>query len=172
MAWFGRGERVKPPPFEDRPNLIPESQRADKLPAETPTTGLTAHFYKGSRVTGKLVLHGAAEIGGSVNGEILCDGNLTIGEGAEIRANIAAEIVVIRGHVEGDVAAKQRLELEAPARLYGNVAAPRFVVAEGVIFDGDCAMNGAKSRREVPAAPDSNSEKALEGGSPKLLMEK
>ncbi|HTM11001.1 MAG TPA: polymer-forming cytoskeletal protein [Verrucomicrobiae bacterium] len=172
MAWFGRGEQVKPPPLGDRPNLIPESQRAEKSPAQTPPTDLTAHFYKGSRVTGKLVLHGAAEIGGSMNGEILCDANLTIGEGAEVHANIIAEVVVIRGHVEGDVTAKQRLELEAPGRLYGNVAAPRFVVAEGVIFDGNCAMNGAKSRREAPVAPDSNSEKALEGGSPKLLMEK
>jgi cytoskeletal protein CcmA (bactofilin family) len=169
VAWFGRGAREKSPLLGHRPNLIPESQREEKIPVETPAADLAAHFYKGSRVTGKLVLHGAAEIDGNVSGEIFCDGRLTIGEGAEIRANISADIVVIRGHVEGDVAAKERLELDAPARLFGNVAAPHFVVAEGVVFDGDCAMSGAKKRREVPAAPGSSSEKAFEGGSPKLV---
>ena len=169
MGWFGRAAREKSPLFEDRPHLIPESAREEKLPVETPAADLTAHFYKGSRVTGKLLLHGAAEIDGHLSGEILCEGRLTVGEGAEVRANIAADTVVIRGHVEGDVAAKEKIELDAPARLLGNVAAPRFVVAEGVVFDGECAMNGAKKRREVPAAPGSSSEKALEGGPPKLV---
>jgi cytoskeletal protein CcmA (bactofilin family) len=168
VGWFGRGAREKSPLFEDRPRLIPESAREEKLPVETPAADLTAHFYKGSRVTGRLLLHGAGEIDGHLSGEILCEGRLTVGEGAEIRANIAAETVVIRGHVEGDVAAKEKIELDAPARLLGNVAAPRFVVAEGGIFDGACAMNGAQKRREVPAT-GSSSEKALEGGSPKLV---
>ena len=173
MAWFGRRARAKSPLFEDRPHVISESPREEKKPPETPAADLAAHFYKGSRVIGKLLLHGAAEIDGHVSGDILCEGRLTIGEGAEVRANIAAQAVVIRGHVEGDVAAKEKIELEGPARLFGNVAAPRFVVAEGVIFDGDCAMTGAKKRPEIAAAAGSSSEKAFEGGAPKLVtMEK
>jgi cytoskeletal protein CcmA (bactofilin family) len=124
---------------------------------------LAAHFFKGSRVTGKLLVIGTAEIDGSVSGDILCrGGTLSIGDGAEIRANIAGDVVVIRGSVEGDVAAKEKVELDAPARVTGNIAAPRLVVAEGVIFDGDCVMDGAKKQREVPAAPES------EDGTPKL----
>lgn len=169
MSWFGRGARAKSPRFEERPHLISESQREEKVRVEPASTDLAAHFYKGSRVSGKFIVHGTADIDGSVNGEILCNGTLTIGDGAEIRANISADVVVIRGQVEGDVTAKERLELDAPARLLGNVAAPRLIVAEGVVFDGDCAMDGAKKRREATAAPGSSSEKAFEGGSPKLV---
>jgi cytoskeletal protein CcmA (bactofilin family) len=169
VGWFGRGSRAKSPLFEERPHLISESPKEEKVRVDPPATDLAAHFYKGSRVSGKFLVHGAADIDGSVSGEILCNGSLTIGDGAEIRANISADVVIIRGQVEGDVTARERLELDAPARLLGNVAAPRLIVAEGVVFDGDCAMNGAKKLREVAAAPGSSSEKAFEGGSPKLV---
>lgn len=163
MAWFGRGERAKSPLFEDRPNLIAEPPREEDFVAE-PAADLAAHFFKGSRVTGKLLVIGAAEIDGHVSGDILCrGGTLTVGDGADIRANIAGDAIVIRGTVEGDVAAKEKVELDAPARLTGNIAAPRLIVSEGVIFDGDCAMDGAKKRRDVPDAPGS------EDGSPKLV---
>ncbi len=158
MGWFGRGARTRSPLFEDRPNLIADAPHEEKVAAE-PAADLAAHFFKGSRVTGKLLVIGAAEIDGSVSGEILCRGGvLTVGDGAEIRANIAADAVVIRGAVEGDVAAKERIELDAPARLTGNLSAPRLVVAEGVFFDGDCVMEEAKKRREAPGAPVSDGE--------------
>ncbi|HKA33477.1 MAG TPA: polymer-forming cytoskeletal protein [Candidatus Binatia bacterium] len=158
MAWFGRGERAKSPLFDDRPNLAAEPTREEKIVAE-PAADLAAHFFKGSRVTGKLLVIGAAEIDGNVSGDILCrGGTLSIGDGAEIRGNIAGDVIVIRGSVEGDVAAKEKVELDRPAQLTGNIAAPRLVISEGVVFDGDCAMDSAKKRREVPVAPDSEGE--------------
>ena len=69
MAWFGRRARAKSPLFEDRPHVISESPREEKKPPETPAADLAAHFYKGSRVIGKLLLHGAAEIDGHVSGD-------------------------------------------------------------------------------------------------------
>ncbi|HEX9444155.1 MAG TPA: polymer-forming cytoskeletal protein [Candidatus Binatia bacterium] len=169
MSWFRRAPRAKAPLFEDRPVLLPgaavESSRAH---VEASLDDQVAHFYKGSRVTGQLRLEGSARIDGSVDGEILCRGSLTVGEGAEIRANISGAAVVIRGQVEGDVTARDRVELGAPARLRGNIAAPRVVVAEGVVFDGGCAMGGGK-QLEIPPPPVSNNENAFEGGSPKLV---
>jgi cytoskeletal protein CcmA (bactofilin family) len=102
--------------------------------------GLVASLHKGCRVTGQLTFQGPARIDGSVEGEIQCHGKLTIGEGAEVRANIASALVVIHGRVEGDVTATEMIELVAPARLYGNIATPRLIIAEGVVFDGDCSM--------------------------------
>ena len=120
-------------------------------------------------MTGQLTFHGTARVDGSVDGEILCHGMLTIGEEAEIRAKISGEVVVIRGKVEGDVTAKEKVELGAPARLLGNIDAPRLVVTEGVVFDGYCAMGGAREKREVQNPLRSSSEKLFESGSPKLV---
>ncbi|MBI2089761.1 MAG: polymer-forming cytoskeletal protein [Deltaproteobacteria bacterium] len=120
----------------------------DPTPTEPAGEEIVAHLYKGSRVSGQLTFHGPATIDGTVEGEVLCHGILTIGEEAEVRAKISGEVVIIRGRVEGDVAAKKKVELENPARLVGNIQSPRLVVAEGVLFDGDCSMRGAREKGE------------------------
>ena len=160
MAWFDRNpggkksseavpekvpEAPKPAPEPAAVNLAPEQKPTPKLdvapPAPPPSTsGLVGYLYKGSRVSGQLSFQGAARIDGTVEGEIHCQGSLTIGESAEIRAKISGQTVVIQGKVEGNVTAKERIELRAPGRLIGNVNAPRVVIAEGVVFEGDCAM--------------------------------
>jgi cytoskeletal protein CcmA (bactofilin family) len=106
-----------------------------------------------------------------VEGEVFCHGILTVGQEAEVRAKISADIVVIRGRVEGDVAAKERVELETPAYLFGNIAAPRLIVAEGVVFEGYCSMSGAKEKIGLSKPSRSSSEKVLERGSSKLAVD-
>jgi cytoskeletal protein CcmA (bactofilin family) len=93
---------------------------------------------------------------------------LTIGEGAEVRANISGQVVVIRGKVEGNVTAKEKVELAAPARLIGNVESPRLVVTEGVVFDGDCSMGVARQKGGVAASPSRSADTALAAQAPKL----
>ncbi len=132
---------------------------------------LVAHLYSGSKVTGQLTFNGAAKIDGNVEGEVLCRGILTVGEKAEVRAKIYGDVVIIRGRVEGDVAAKEKVALESPARLSGNVDAPRLVITEGVVFDGYCSMLGARDKGENPSALKSSSEKAFEGAAPKLFTD-
>src|SRR3990172_5910802 len=172
MVWFDRSPGGKKGPPEDAPERAVEPPgAADPSPAEAPSEELVAYLYKGSRVTGQLTFHGPAKIDGSVEGEILCHGVLTIGEEAEVRAKISGEVVVIRGKVEGDVAAKEKVELETPARLLGNIDAPRLTMTEGVVFDGYCSMGGAREKREVLNPPSSGSEKAFESDAAKLPNE-
>ncbi|MGH7930841.1 MAG: bactofilin family protein, partial [Candidatus Binatia bacterium] len=158
MAWFDRNpggkkglgaepvktpEIVKPAPEPTPVVAAPESKTTPKVevPSSPPSTaGLVGYLYKGSRVSGQLSFQGPARIDGVVDGEIQCQGALIIGEDAEVRAKVSGQIVTIRGKVEGNVAAKERVELLAPARLIGDVNAPRLIVAEGVVFDGDCSM--------------------------------
>jgi cytoskeletal protein CcmA (bactofilin family) len=168
MAWFGRAPRARRL-SKDRPGSLPGSPGyGASTPVELSAEDLVAHLCKGSRVTGQLSFHGTAQIDGKVDGEIHCRGRLTIGAEAEIRAKISGNVIVIRGQVEGDVSASEKIELGAPARLLGNIATPRLVIAEGVAFDGGCAMSGGRNRDEIPAPLSSNSE-VFEGGAPKLV---
>lgn len=161
MVWFDRNpggkksveaEPVKtaePPKSEPLPlAAAPEPKPVPKaeVRSEPSTPGLVGFLHKGSRVSGQLVFQGPAQIDGIVEGEVQCHGSLTIGEGAEVRAKISGQNVVIRGKVEGNVTAKEKVELLAPARLMGNVTAPRLVIADGVVFDGDCSMGLAKQK--------------------------
>lgn len=172
MAWFDRSPGGKKAPSEERPKLdMDPIDSAEEAPVEAPGNEIVAHLYKGSRVTGQLTFHGAAKIDGAVEGEVLCHGILTIGEEAEVRAKISAEVVIIRGKVEGDVAAKEKVELGSPARLIGNIDAPRLVIAEGVVFDGYCSMGRVTEKGEVLGLRSSSSDKAFESEAPKLFTD-
>jgi cytoskeletal protein CcmA (bactofilin family) len=180
MAWFDRSaggkrepekapEKVSPTPqlaAESMPVVVPKpAAQPVRAPVET---ALMGYLYKGSRVTGHLIFQGSARIDGNVEGEIRCHGTLTIGEGAEIRAKISAQSVVIRGRVEGNVAAKDKLELLAPGRLYGNISTSRLVMSEGVVFDGDCSMGVANKQSGVGASQGPKTEKTATAQAPRL----
>ena len=164
MAWFDRNPGSKKG-SEAEPEKIPLAPKAVSVPvpmatvapgakpepkveisAQPSSAGLIGYLYKGSRISGHLSFQGSARIDGIVDGEIQCQGTLTIGEGAEVRAKISGEVVVIRGKVEGDVVAKEKVELAAPARLIGNVDAPRLSITDGVVFDGNCSMGTVKQK--------------------------
>ncbi|MGH7929159.1 MAG: bactofilin family protein [Candidatus Binatia bacterium] len=183
MAWFDRspGEKkgadgaaqnpapavtAKAEPTKTTEPPVRPPQAAVVAPAVTPVvtaraeTALVGHLYKGSRVSGQLTFQGAARIDGNIEGEIQCHGTLTIGEGAEVRAKISSQVVVIRGKVEGNVTAREKVELLAPGRVVGNIVTPRLTVAEGVMFDGDCSMGVAKQKSGVANLQAVSTEKA------------
>jgi cytoskeletal protein CcmA (bactofilin family) len=179
MAWFDRNsggkkgtEPEKTPELiqsvpEPAPTIVTPKPKVEVIstPAEARLVG---HLYKGSRITGQLTFEGSARIDGSVEGEIKCQGTLTIGEGADVRAKVSGQIVVIRGKLEGNVTAKERVELLAPGRLFGNMAAPRLIITEGVVFDGDCSMGAAKEKAGVVHSKAMNAEKIVGAQAPKL----
>jgi cytoskeletal protein CcmA (bactofilin family) len=66
-----------------------------------------------------------------------------------VKAKITAQAVIVRGKVEGNVSAKEKIELIAPARLIGNIETSRLIITEGVLFEGDCSMGVAKQKGGV-----------------------
>ncbi len=180
MAWFERGPNEKDP--ENRPQgsarvveMTPEApkNREAILPAPPKPAvvapveaGLVGHLFKGSRVSGQLMFQGPAKIEGSVEGEIQCHGTLTIGEGADVRAKITSQILVVRGRVEGNLTAREKVELSAPARVAGNINTPRLIISEGATFDGDCSMGVAKQKSGVASSQTVSAEKAVSASKP------
>jgi cytoskeletal protein CcmA (bactofilin family) len=170
MVWFDRNpsgkkghEEERPTSAEPQPVSVPASPKEVPIVKAAPPPvepELVALLHKGSRVTGQLMFQGPARIDGSVEGEIQCHGKLTIGEGAEVRAKISSQIVIIQGRVEGNVTATEKIELVAPARLYGNVSTPRLIITEGVVFDGDCSMGVAKQKGGAATAQSVSADKA------------
>jgi cytoskeletal protein CcmA (bactofilin family) len=182
MAWFDRNPGGKKEP-EPQPEKVPEAVKPVPVPEPAPVVtpkpkvepvlpaleaDLVGHLYKGSRVSGQLVFQGSAKIDGIVDGEVRCNGTLTIGAGAEVRAKISGQAVVIQGKVEGNVTAREKVELTAPARLYGNISSPRLVITEGVVFDGECSMGVAKPKTAVASSQGVSTEKIAVAQAPKL----
>jgi cytoskeletal protein CcmA (bactofilin family) len=185
MAWFDKnpgGKKTETEPQSVAQAATPAPAPASVSPAPVPrpaarievppppqsTAGLVGYLYKGSRVTGQLSFQGPARIDGKVDGEVNCQGTLTIGEEAEVKAKVTGQVVIIRGKVEGNVTAKERIELLAPARLIGNIDAPRLIITEGAVLDGDCSMGVAKQKGEVAGSRSPSADKAAVAAAPKL----
>jgi len=103
-------------------------------------TDMNAFIGKGSQFVGKLTFEGTVRIDGRVDGEIFSKGTLVIGEGAEIKAKINVDTVIIQGKVSGNILANKLIEMRQPGRLYGNIRTPALQVEKGVIFEGNCRM--------------------------------
>jgi cytoskeletal protein CcmA (bactofilin family) len=72
--------------------------------------------------------------------------------------------VIIKGRVTGDITARQRVEIRAPGKLFGNVTTPSLIIQEGVIFEGHCSMGGAEAAKaDRKVTPFPKEEKISDG---------
>jgi len=97
----------------------------------------------GTTVTGELRFSGTLRIEGEFHGSITSEDTLTIGQHAEVHADIRAGEVEIHGRVTGTVEAARRIELRSTAKVRGDVRAPVLVINEGASLDGESRMTGS-----------------------------
>lgn len=89
-------------------------------------------------------------IDGQIEGEVVSDGNLTVGENAHVRGEIKTKSVTVFGQVDGNITVSDRCELKSNARLCGDIAAGTLAIEEGATFMG--ASRVGAMAKNVPAA--------------------
>ena len=104
------------------------------------TGTVTALLDEGSSFEGKLTFEGTVRIGGQFRGEIFTRDTLVLNPGCRVEAQIEADMVVISGHVEGNVFARRKVVMHPPAVFRGTVTTPSLRIDEGVVFEGASYM--------------------------------
>lgn len=94
----------------------------------------------GARFEGLFSFRGAARLEGHLDGEVVAEGMLWIGEAASVRAHIEVDELVVAGSVEGEIRARERVRLLASARVQGSIHTQRLAVEEGALFEGRLEM--------------------------------
>jgi len=94
-------------------------------------------------------------IDGKVEGEINSDGALTVGENADIRAEVKTKSITIYGKVQGNITVSERCELKSQCTLQGDLKAARLIIEEGATFIGKSEVSSGMS---VKAASSSRPE--------------
>lgn len=112
------------------------------------TDAVVAFIGKGVEFKGTISYSGTVRIDGFLDGEIHTEGTLLIGEDAVITAKVSAGTIVCMGKITGDVEAKEKIKLQAPAVLNGGLKTPMLSIEDGVLFNGTLEMTHAV--REVP----------------------
>lgn len=114
---------------------------AGALDPTLPATEITALLGRGTSFEGKLCFEGRVRIDGAFRGEIRSPDVLIIGEGADVQAEIDVGTVIIKGgSVQGNVRARNSIELYVPARVSGSLHSPEIFMDKGVQFSGSCVM--------------------------------
>lgn len=107
-------------------------------------------------VEGNIEFRGTIRVDGNVKGTIHSgEGTLIVGEHAVIHADIIVDAAIITGAVNGNIEAREKLEIFPPANVAGGIKAPTISIESGVVFNGNCEMTGrtiALPIKKEPAA--------------------
>lgn len=93
-----------------------------------------------SSLKGDLKISGLALIDGQVEGNIVSDSTIIIGQNATIAGNIKAKNIALFGQGNGDLEAEEKLILCTSAKLKGNIQAKNINIQSGASFEGNCRM--------------------------------
>lgn len=118
------------------------------LGSQNTQSSLGAFLGNGSKIMGQLAFSGPVEIDGNVEGEIVAQDKLTIGEAASIKGTIHGSEILIKGTVQGDIVASKKLVIKRPAKILGNISTPSLTIEEGVTFDGKCSMSSSSAQSQ------------------------
>lgn len=100
---------------------------------------------------------------GRFKGKIKAD-SVFVGKEAVIEASVETNVAVIGGKVQGDVTARESLELQAKSELVGNVTTKNLIVGESAILDGYCDMGQKERHAKKETAKKPTGEVAKAGG--------
>jgi len=97
--------------------------------------GPNAHFR------GDIQSDGGVRIDGILEGNIDITGNLVVGEGAKIIADIKANNISISGAVKGNISGN-RVEILETGRVWGDLTINSLLLNEGAYLRGQTTMHG------------------------------
>ena len=123
------------------------SDLSDLKPGGVFLSEVTALLGKGANFEGRLIFEGVVRIDGRFSGDIFTRDTLIVGADANVLAQIDADTVIVAGHVEGQIRATSRVEIQATGSVRGSVQAPVFKIEEGGMFDGTTQMQVGSSQQ-------------------------
>jgi cytoskeletal protein CcmA (bactofilin family) len=103
--------------------------------------GPTTYIAPTTRIVGTITGEGAYVFCGNVDGDCDIDGPVTLAEGGRWKGTMKGTDVIVSGRVDGDVIARQRVEISGSARVSGSLSGHSIAVAEGAIIEGEIKVS-------------------------------
>jgi cytoskeletal protein CcmA (bactofilin family) len=106
------------------------TKRSEKLES---FVGENSHF------TGNIETKGTVRIDGFLEGNIQADW-VILGEKANIKGSIVARGIVVGGKIEGNLLAREVVDVKAQGVISGDIETGKFLVVEGGVLNGRVSM--------------------------------
>ena len=81
-------------------------------------------------------------VSGTVDGNVFCDKEIVVSETGHVKGKIEGKIILVAGKINGEVMAKECLEVNAAANIQGEVLVPsgKLLIQEGSKLDAQCTI--------------------------------
>jgi len=107
---------------------------------------ITTLLGEDARIEGHLDFAGTLRLDGKIEGTLTGrKGTLVVGEKAVLKADITVKNAVVMGTVTGSLEALEKIELYPPAKIDGDITAPKVTIESGAILNGKCAESAPAS---------------------------
>jgi len=109
------------------------------------TSGPPTFVAPSVRFVGTIAGQGSFVCCGTIEGDCDIDGSLTLALGGRWKGTMKATDIIVGGTVEGDIVARQRIEIGGSARITGSLSAKSIAVAEGAIIEGEIKVSSGEA---------------------------
>ncbi len=124
-------------PYPDLP--VQGSTRQARATGQATVIDAQSHFNGNYRSDSDLIIEGAFE------GEIECNGTVTVAQDATMSATVRARNVIVAGSANGEITCDERFSISATGEMRGKAQASTLVVEEGAFFEGEFRMGSSYS---------------------------
>lgn len=104
--------------------------------ANSSKTNFTNVLSSDVTIVGSLKFTNDLVIDGNIDGEVISDGNLTVGDKAEVKGEIRTKSVIVYGSIEGNIFVEGECVMKATCRINGDVSAGTLSIEAGAQFSG------------------------------------
>lgn len=150
-------------------NPAPITRENSEAPALPVSPRAAACISQGIRIKGEVTGSEDLFVDGYVEGmlNLSANGSLTVGPNGEVKADITAREVIVRGRVEGKIAGRERVQLWSTGQVHGEVQTERLAIEDGALLRGQveagrlvdkntearaAAASGGKSTASMPVS--------------------
>ncbi len=109
------------------------------------TEKLESLIGSNSNFKGDIDTKGTIRIDGSMEGNVNADW-VILGEKSYLKGNISARGIVVGGRIEGNLKAKEIVEIKAKGQVNGDIHTSKLTIVEGGMFDGKSNMMKEESK--------------------------
>ncbi len=123
---------------------------------------------EGMSVVGTLLFDdGVMRLDGHMEGKIIGQGTLVIGEKGSLQGEVEVGTIVVGGLVEGIVSAKGSAHITSTGKFFGKILASELVIERGGILEGEGEARNLV-REDLP--PQTRAESSTTGGGPQAAL--
>jgi len=146
---------------ENAPGNVVGSPATGGTPVRETSTGLpvsvsskgSASISQGIRIKGEVTGSEDLFVDGHVEGKVnLSNGSLTVGPNGEVKADIFAREVIVRGRVDGRIVGREKIQLWSTGNVAGDLQTERLMIEDGAVLRGRVEIETGKPHVEARGA--------------------